>query len=115
MLFVGNLIFYLPNRLNFMFGLYEISQARMAPFLTPEAQALTPAVIIVHGDRWTDYGALLELEDPFLTTPFIFTFGDKSTLKETLQATYPERGIYHYYPDSEPHKFFTDRVPDLTP
>ncbi len=114
-LFAGNLIFYLPNRLNAMVALYGISAARMAPFLSPEVQKLAPAVIIVHGDKWMDYGNYLDLEDPFLTTPFIFTFGDKSTLKETLRATYPERGIYHYYPDSEPYKFFTDRVPELTP
>ncbi|NUM43991.1 MAG: hypothetical protein HUU38_04735, partial [Anaerolineales bacterium] len=114
-LIAGNLIFYLPARLNGMFALYGISAARMEPFLTPEVQQLAPAVIIVHGDIWMDYGNFLDLEDPFLTTPFIFTFGDKSTLKETLRATYPERGIYHYYPDSEPYKFFTDRVPELTP
>ncbi|HNB52461.1 MAG TPA: hypothetical protein PK530_10980 [Anaerolineales bacterium] len=115
LLFVGNLIFYLPTRLDGMFALYGISAARMEPFLSPEVQKLAPAVIIVHGDKWMDYGNFLELEDPFLTTPFIFTFGDKSTLKDALQATYPERGIYHYYPDSEPYKFFTDRVPELTP
>jgi hypothetical protein len=114
-LFAGNLVFYLPNRLNFMFGLYEISRVRMVPFLTPEAQALTPAVIIVHGDRWTDYGTLLELEDPFLASPFIFTFGDKSTFPKILLETFPQREVYHYYPDSEPFKFFTDRVPELTP
>ncbi|GAB4581321.1 MAG: hypothetical protein Fur0022_40680 [Anaerolineales bacterium] len=115
LLFAGNLIFYLPYRLDGMFALYGISAERMEPFLTPEAQALAPAVIIVHGDKWMDYGNLLELEDPFLTTPFIFTFGDKSTLKETLREVYPERGIYHYYPDSEPYKVFTDRVPELEP
>jgi hypothetical protein len=114
-LFAGNLLFYLPARFHQMFALYGISAARMAPFLSPEVQMLAPAVIIVHGDIWMDYGNFLDLEDPFLTTPFIFTFGDKSTLKETLRATYPERGIYHYYPDSEPYKFFTDRVPELTP
>jgi len=114
-LFAGNLIFYLPARLQSMHGLYGITAARMAPFLTPEAQALAPAVIIVHGDRWMDYGNLLDLEDPFLTTPFILTFGDKSTFPEILLETFPGRGVYHYYPDSEPFTFFTDRVLGLEP
>ena len=105
-----NLVFYLPQRLNFMYGLYGISRARMAPFETPEAQALTPAVIIVHADRWMDYGALLELEDPFLTTPFIFTFGDQPGLAQVLRQLYPERGVYHYYPD-EPYRFYTGERP----
>lgn len=114
-LFAGNLIFYLPGRLHQMYGLYGISAARVAPFLTPEAQALTPAVVIVHGDKWMDYGNFLDLEDPFLTSPFIFTFGDSNSLKDSLLETFPERGIYHYYPDSEPYKFYTGRVPELGP
>jgi len=114
-LFAGNLIFYLPTRLQSMYGLYGITAARIAPFLTPEAQALTPAVIIVHGDRWMDYGNLLDLEDPFLTSPFIFTFGDKATFPEILYATFPQRKVFHYYIDEEPFRFYTDRVPGLMP
>lgn len=111
-LVAANLIFYLPPRMSLMTDLYGISRERMAPFLTPGAQALAPAVIIVHGDHWTDYGTLLELEDPFLTSPFIFTFGDKSTFPEILLETFPGRAVYHYYPDREPFKFYTDRVPE---
>ncbi|HLF90944.1 MAG TPA: hypothetical protein VI451_18520 [Anaerolineales bacterium] len=114
-LFLGNLIFYLPARLHSMYGLYEMTEARMAPFLTPEAQALVPAVIIVHGNRWTDYGTLLDLEDPFLASPFIFTFGDKSTFPAVLLETFPDRGVYHYYMDEEPFRFYTDRVPEFGP
>ena len=114
-LFAGDLIFYLPIRLNSMSELYGISKARMAPFLTSEAQSLTPAVVVVHTDYWADYGTLLELEDPFLTSPFIFTFGDKSTFPDILTETFPERGVYHYYPNSDLYRFYEDRVPELTP
>jgi len=104
-LFSINLIFYLPKRLNIMFGLYNISRSRLEPFESLEAQAIAPATIIVHANHWTDYGTLLDLEDPFLTTPFIFTFGDKPGLEESLRALFPERDVYHYYPD-EPFKFY---------
>ncbi|MCB9136160.1 MAG: hypothetical protein H6636_12085 [Anaerolineales bacterium] len=114
-LFAGNIFFYLPNRFHQMYGLYGISASRLAPFLTPGVQKLAPAVIIVHGNIWSDYGNFLDLEDPLLTSPFIFTFGDSNSLKDSLLETFPERGIYHYYPDSEPYKFYTGRVPELEP
>ena len=69
-----NLLFYTPLRVGGMHGLYGISRLRLEPFLTAEAQELTPALVIVHPDHWTEYGALLELQDPFLDTPFIFVY-----------------------------------------
>ena len=100
-----NLVFYLPARLNSMFGLYRIERSKLAPFETSESQNLSPAVVIVHPDHWTDYGVFIELEDPFLRTPFIFTFGDKPGLEETLREEFPERRLLHYYPD-EPDRFY---------
>ncbi|MCS6907532.1 MAG: hypothetical protein RML93_06580, partial [Anaerolineales bacterium] len=62
----ANLLFYTPLRLRGMFGLYGVTASRLRPFLTEQAQALTPALVIVHPEHWTEYGALLELNSPFL-------------------------------------------------
>ncbi len=100
-----NLVFYTPMRIGGLRGLYGIERARVDPFLTDEAQALTPALVIVHPSHWTEYGALLELEDPFLQTPFIFTFSRGRRLDELIAESFPERRVFHYYPD-EPYRFY---------
>ena len=106
-LLVGfNLTMYLPQRLEGMRNLYGISRAQQAPFQTDSAQALTPALVIVHPiHSWTEYGGLLVLEDPRLTTPFIFAINRADTPENVLQAAYPTRHIYHYYADT-PNRFY---------
>jgi hypothetical protein len=106
LLVAANLIFYTPLRLQSMQGLYGIDRQKMTPFLTAEAKALTPALIIVYPTHWTEYGGLLALEDPFLTSPFIFTFSRGPGLDAELAATFSDRSVFHYYPD-EPYKFYT--------
>jgi hypothetical protein len=100
-----NLLFYTPMRVGGMYGLYGISRARLAPFLTPEAQQLTPALVIVHPNHWTEYGALLELQTPFLDTPWLFIYSRGPFADAALAADYPERTLLHYYPD-EPYRFY---------
>ncbi len=97
-----NLVSYLPARLQEMRGLYGVERADLLPFLTQEARALTPAIVVVHiQETWTDYGALLDLQDPWLTSPFIFALGQG----DALRADYPARRLIHYYPD-EPFTFY---------
>jgi hypothetical protein len=100
-----NLLLYTPIRLGAMYGLYGIERQDQAAFQTPEAQALAPAIIIVHIDKWMDYGALLDLQDPYLSSPYIFAWSKLADPVE-LAAAYPERAIYHYYPDT-PYVFYT--------
>jgi hypothetical protein len=105
-----NLAIYLPQRLQGMSGLYQIRAEAMAPFKTPSAQAMTPALIIVHAGRWMYYGALLELEDPYLTTPFIFALSRSPEADQAAIQAFPNRQVYHYYTD-EPGKFYTNPKP----
>jgi hypothetical protein len=100
-----NLTFFLPGRLWEMQDLYTISRADLEPFLTQEAQALTPALIIVHSERWMSYGSLLELEDPRLTSPFIFAWSRGPQADQTLADDFPERNLFHYYVE-EPGRFY---------
>jgi hypothetical protein len=102
-----NMIAYLPDRLNDMYGLYEISRKNQEPFLTEQAQELTPALIIVHSDRWMHYGALLDLQDPFLTTPFIFIWSRGPRSDAGVVESYPGRNVFHYYVD-DPYSLYTD-------
>lgn len=92
-----------------MHGLYGIERADLLLFLTQEARALTPAIVVVHiQETWTDYGALLDLQDPWLTSPFIFALGQSAATNTALSADYPDRRLIHYYPD-EPYKFYLNR------
>ncbi len=93
-----NLLSYLPLRLGSMFALYDIELADQDPFLSPATQSLAPALIIVHTPRWMEYGALLDLEDPELTTPFIFAWSINPSIDASLSNDFPDRTVYHYYP-----------------
>lgn len=102
-----NLIFYTPLRLKLMFGLYGVQRAHIEPFLIPSAQELTPALVIVHtSGKWIDYGTLLELEDPYLDTPFILVVSIHPEVDSRVTGHFPERSVFHYYPD-QPYIFYT--------
>jgi hypothetical protein len=101
----ANLFFYTPLRLGGMHGLYGVSRSRLEPFLTSDARALAPAIFIVHPGHWTEYGTLLELQGPFLDTPFLFVISQNPQMDGKLGELFPDRQVYHYYPD-EPYKFY---------
>ena len=96
-----NLLAYTPIRLGNMVNLYGISAADQAPFLQPEVQALVPALVIVDAELWMDYGALLDLQDPYLTAPIIFAWTTNPEKEYVLARAFPERGVYYYYPEKE--------------
>jgi len=106
-----NLVVFMPSRLGQLFGMYNVTTAHMAPFLTPSAQELTPALIIVHPkEDWIEYGTLIELEDPYLTTPFIFVHTRGPETDAFVASRFPERSVYHYYA-SDPYTFYTGPLP----
>ncbi|MFC1997488.1 hypothetical protein ACFLXI_07790 [Chloroflexota bacterium] len=102
---------YIPFRLHEIKDRYGFNQAALEPFRTPEAQTLTPALIIVHTAQWWDYGVYLHLEDPYLNSPFIFAWTSPSSDPSgALAPHFPARTIYHYYPE-QPGEFFTRPLP----
>jgi hypothetical protein len=98
LLVLYNLVFYLPGRLQGMVGLNGMSQAAMQPFRRPEMQALAPALVIVTPKTWTGYGTLLELEDPWLTTPLIFALTRGPAADAKLAQDYSGRVVIPYTP-----------------
>ena len=106
-LVVGNMFFHAPKRLMDTHDFYEVDASVLDLFLTPEAQELTPALVLVHSEKWRDYAVLLDLADPYLETPFIFAWADlEGDTGENLSEAFPARTLYHYYPDA-PGKFYT--------
>jgi len=102
-----NLRYYTPARVGGMYGLYGINQSRLAPFTTQKAQELTPALIIVHPQKkWTEYGALLDLQNALYDSPFIFAYSRAEDRDNEVANGFPSRAIFHYYPD-EPLRFYT--------
>lgn len=101
-----NILYYVPLRVGGMHGLYGVQRTRLEPFLAPATQSLTPALIIVHPKKWTEYGALLDLENPMLNTPFIFVYTGGVLDDQAVAAAFPQRTVYHYYP-AEPYVFYS--------
>jgi hypothetical protein len=108
----ANLLFYTPVRLGGMHALYGISREHQEPFVTESAQELAPALMIVHtSGNWAEYGTLLELQNPFLDTPFIFIITRSPVIDQEVASHFPDRNVFHYYPD-EPYTFYkTPRAP----
>jgi hypothetical protein len=106
LLLVMNLNFYLPGRLDLLNGLYGVRRSRLEPFLTPQAMELTPALVVVHTEKsWIEYGTLLELETPFLDTPFILVYSREAAQDALAASSFPDRRVLHYYPLSAPSTF----------
>ncbi|MFZ3078370.1 MAG: STT3 domain-containing protein [Bellilinea sp.] len=100
MLIAGNLRYYLPLRFQQMTHLYGISRQQLVPFRQSGAVSLTPALVIVHQmHTWREYAVLLELADPYLDTPFIFTYSRGPEQDQSVIDAYAERNVYHYYAD----------------
>lgn len=95
-----NVIWYLPNRVLGLHGLYSVSAANLAPFRSSSAIALTPALVIVHPkEDWIEYGRLLDLSNPYLNTPFVLTISRGPELDAEVVKLFPGRSVWHYYPD----------------
>jgi len=109
-LIIGNLLYYTPQRLYNLRGLYGMERADMEPFFTEQAQELAPALIVVHPKNWMEYGVLLDLQSPDLDSPFIFIFSHDRESDEALREDFPDRDFYHYYP-SEPFVFYLSPKP----
>lgn len=108
----ANLLFYLPARVTGLTGLYGATRAQLDPFTTPSAAALSPALVIVHPqESWLEYGTLLALSTPYLNTPFIFIRSRGPENDQTVINLYPDRSVWHYYPDT-PYKFYTAPRPE---
>ena len=103
-----NLVYYTPQRLSGLRGLYGVERSHLEPFLLADAQKLAPALVIVHITHdWIEYGRLLELSNPFLDTAFIFVISRGNAENKAVAAEFPDRNVYHYYPGRDPFTFYT--------
>ncbi len=98
LLLAGNLLFYTPARIGNLQGLYGVHRAQLEPFLSPQVEELAPALIIVDSDNWRDYAVLLELADPLLDSPLIFTWSHGPRSDAAVMEAFPERKAFLYSP-----------------
>jgi hypothetical protein len=65
-------------------------------------------LIIVHtAHSWIEYGTLIDLENPFLDSPYIFVISRGLDVDEVVASHFPDRAVYHYYPADQPFTFYT--------
>jgi hypothetical protein len=100
-----NCLFYLPVRLGGMHGLYGISGAYSRPL---QAVNLEGALVFVHADSWHRYGNLLILAPPFTTSDLLVAWDVKPAQDEAVIQEFPDRRVYHYYPD-EPYRLYKEK------
>jgi hypothetical protein len=102
-----SLIFYIPMRIGGMTGLYDVNYSRIRPFLTAQAQGLTPALVVIHPDQnWIEYGNLLDITSPFNDSPFIFIYNRGKLFNAWAISSLPDRKVWYYYMDT-PGVFYT--------
>jgi hypothetical protein len=107
-LIAANLTLYAPARLGSLYGLYHANRALLTPFSDPKAQALAPALIIVHDDpNFHRYITLAQLSNPFMDTPFVFALSKDPKVDQALAADFPNRKVYYYDP-LQPGQFSTN-------
>jgi hypothetical protein len=107
-----NSLSFLPHRLNNLHNRYRINYSQIEAFQSQQAKALTPAIVLVQmNSSWKDYEMLLDLQNPWLTSPFIFALSQGKLIDEELAAFYADRNIIYYYTD-QPDKFFVYRQPE---
>jgi hypothetical protein len=109
LLITRNLMFYAPERIGKLEGLYGNSRQQLAPFQSADAQALTPALVVVDTDNWRAYAGLLELANPMLDSPYIFIWTRGSRSTATIIEAFPDRNVLYYYPDESSDIFLTKR------
>lgn len=109
-----NLLFYTPMRLDGLRGLYGVSRAKIAQFLSPEWQSFTPALILVMEEKsWIDYGSLIDLSSPFMDSPFIFAWSNTPHYDWLIKKEFSNRAAFYYYP-AIPNKLFREpRIRDI--
>ena len=107
-----NLLSFLPHRLNGLHHRYSINYSQIEAFQSQQAKALTPAIVLVEmNSSWKDYEMLLDLQNPWLTSPFIFALSQGRLIDEELAAFYADRTIIYYYTD-QPDKLYVYRRPE---
>jgi hypothetical protein len=102
-----NLTTFMPRRIIEVYGLYGIYRYKLAPFQSPKMLAHTPALVFVKpGNEFTDYAGLIELEDPWLTTPFIFAVSLNPERDAALARQFSGRQVIYYSPyKAQPFSF----------
>ena len=91
-----NLVDYIPLRLAALQGFNNINPTYLQPFVTAPA---TPTLVIVHiRNNWVDYGRFLDLESPYLDTPYIFIYDRGAQQNKIAIEAFPDRKVFDYYP-----------------
>jgi hypothetical protein len=102
-----NLIFYTPDRIGGMRGLYGTSRQQLEPFRVSGEGVTTPALVVVDSENWRAYAGLLALSHPMLDSPYIFIWSRGPKSNAFIAEAFPERSVYYYFPEVEPWVFYT--------
>jgi hypothetical protein len=100
-LITANLIFYLPPRLRGMAELSGISTKCISPLTTFAAKVPGPLLIFIHVQQnFHEYSCSLDINDPFGRSPILTAVSRGKVIDQTVASGYPDRLVYHYYPDT---------------
>ena len=100
LLVIGNLVFYIPQRIGGLKGFLGTSREQLVPFRQPDVEGMAPALIIVETDDWRGYAGLLELASPMLDSPLIFIWDRGFVPNQRVMDAFPDRTTYVYNPEN---------------
>ncbi|MBN2554872.1 MAG: glycosyltransferase family 39 protein [Anaerolineales bacterium] len=97
-LVTGNVLYYLPTRLDGFQGLYGINRANLARFAD---SGLEPGLIIVHSPRWMPYANVALLGYPFSDRELYVAINQGSDVDAAISSKYAQAGlqVFEYYID----------------
>lgn len=93
LLILTSVIFYLPQRVGGMKGLYGIERSSSARFIVDEPEQ---TLIIVRAPRWFQYARYLYQIEPFADSPLLIAWSRGAEADQALMHSYPGRQIFYY-------------------
>lgn len=93
LLFLFNVVFYLPRRVGGMQGLYGIDRQSASPF---EVSHPDRSLILVRAPRWFQYARYLYQVEPFSDSQLLIAWSRGDEIDGRLMRSYPHRTIYYY-------------------
>jgi len=97
-----NTLTYLRGRVGDWHNLYNINRQ---PIEAVQAERQTDHVLIlVHGNRWIQYGALMSLNSPWLDGPFVVAHYANPAVIPSIVSLFPDREVLYVEGSTASHK-----------
>jgi hypothetical protein len=101
LLIAGNLLFYLPMRMESLTNIYGVSTECTRSLIMNLQRVPGPTLVFVHvQQRYFEYACLIDMNSPFLDSEAVIAISRGNEIDQAVAKSFPERTVWHYYPDT---------------